>query len=291
MERLNAEAAARAKRERRRANELKARTIQRMQLQMTAPMDIGMEQQDAALGLGQDDVFDLTQARQTQRKDQNAAYTLDGEGDDAMVDSEAEDDQAEAEDEPLDSEEEKERKLTGLEAELDGLYDAYQGRLRERDAKYKVKEARRNNAEREEWGGINDHDDQEDSDSEEGGWDKVQESKVNDDDSSSSDSSDDSDAEAPPVSRILKRRRSGQEQLLDQEKKRQRLVPSAESAKSKVSTSAAAQVWFSQGIFSEINGLDKFSESDSSEGSIDEEASESEEEDQVRRLKSSFTVY
>ncbi|KIJ68338.1 hypothetical protein HYDPIDRAFT_24627, partial [Hydnomerulius pinastri MD-312] len=51
LERLNAEAAAKAKRERRRANEIKTKTIQRMQLQMTAPLDIGLEQNDASLRL------------------------------------------------------------------------------------------------------------------------------------------------------------------------------------------------------------------------------------------------
>jgi AdoMet-dependent rRNA methyltransferase SPB1 len=56
------------KRERRRANEVKTKTIQRMQLQMTAPMDIGMEQHDASLGYGQDDVFDLTGAERGMKK-------------------------------------------------------------------------------------------------------------------------------------------------------------------------------------------------------------------------------
>ena len=47
--------------------------------------------------------------------------------------------------------EEKERKIAELENELDGLYDSYQERLKERDAKYRVKEARRKDKEREEW--------------------------------------------------------------------------------------------------------------------------------------------
>src|ERR1700759_3139720 len=60
LERLNKEATGRAKRARRRANELRTRTIQRMQLQMTAPLDIGLEHQDPALHMGQDDTFDLS---------------------------------------------------------------------------------------------------------------------------------------------------------------------------------------------------------------------------------------
>ncbi|KAF8912762.1 Spb1 C-terminal domain-containing protein [Gymnopilus junonius] len=280
LERLNAQAAARAKRERRRANELKTRTIQRMQLQMTAPLDIGMEQQDAALGIGQDDVFDLTQVKQTQRKDRDVVYTLDGDGDDIMVDSEVEDAEGEADGQPLNSEEEKERRLANLEAELDGLYDDYQGRMRERDAKYKVKEARKNNAEREEWHGIK-ADDEEESDSEEGGWDKFQEAKVDDGDAFSSDSSNESDAEVTPASTALKRRRSEKEQDINQAKKRQRRVLGVASIKPEVSISTAAKVWFSQGIFSDINGLDELSEPGSHESvSGKEEASESDEEGQ-----------
>ncbi|KAL1740567.1 FtsJ-like methyltransferase-domain-containing protein, partial [Schizophyllum fasciatum] len=66
LERLNAEAAARTKRQRRRANEIKTKTIQRMQLQMTAPLDIGMEQADASLG-GQDDFFDLDEVERSRK--------------------------------------------------------------------------------------------------------------------------------------------------------------------------------------------------------------------------------
>ena len=82
-----------------------------MQLRMTAPMDIGMEQADAALG-GQDDIFDLDEGSKALRG-KRAAAGLDDE-------SEAESDEGEGEDEDeaLDSEEERERKLAGLEAEL-----------------------------------------------------------------------------------------------------------------------------------------------------------------------------
>ena len=39
-----------------------------MQLQMTAPIDIGLEQQDAALASGQDDFFDLQGAEKGMKK-------------------------------------------------------------------------------------------------------------------------------------------------------------------------------------------------------------------------------
>ena len=78
LERLNREAEVRTKRERRRANEIKTRTIQRMQLQMVAPFDIGLEQHDASLDLGQDDVFDLSTTEKAMRK-KKAAQLLVGD--------------------------------------------------------------------------------------------------------------------------------------------------------------------------------------------------------------------
>ena len=59
MERLNTEVASRVKRERRRANEIKSKTIRRMQLHMTTPLDIGLEQTDLSLRDGLDDILDL----------------------------------------------------------------------------------------------------------------------------------------------------------------------------------------------------------------------------------------
>jgi AdoMet-dependent rRNA methyltransferase SPB1 len=67
--------------------------------------------------------------------------------------------------EMLDSDEERERKVAGLEAELDGMYDMYQERMKERDAKFKVTEERRKHGQLEEWHGIQEKDsDEEDSD-------------------------------------------------------------------------------------------------------------------------------
>jgi AdoMet-dependent rRNA methyltransferase SPB1 len=254
LERLNAESAARAKRERRRANEIKSRTIQRMQLQMTAPLDIGMNQEDSSLGLGQDDVFDLGRAEEGLRPTQQVAFMRDDDGD-IIIDSDDQDNEAyeegEEDDEDgnvLELEEEREKKMATLEAEMDGLYDAYQDRLRERDAKYKVKESRRKNAEREEWHGIGSRDidqDLEESD-EEGGWEKMQQVKSNDE-TSSVYSTDDSEEE--DVQSKRKRRK-----LQDPPRiaKRQRLISKLDPPK----TSVAARVWFAQDVFTGVNGLD-----------------------------------
>ncbi|EEB96974.1 hypothetical protein MPER_03798, partial [Moniliophthora perniciosa FA553] len=190
LERINAENAAKRKRERRKANEVRQRTIQRMQLQMTAPIDIGLEQQDAALLSGKDDFFDLEGAERGMKK-RGGITQLIGDHGAIMDESEEEEENILEEEEFLDSEEERERRAQGLEEELDGLYDAYQTRLRERDAKFKVKESRKKNMELEEWGGIKDNgDSNEESDDEEGGYDKIHQI---DDDSSSEDEFDDDD--------------------------------------------------------------------------------------------------
>ncbi|KAF8078517.1 Spb1 C-terminal domain-containing protein [Lyophyllum atratum] len=254
LERLNAEAAARTKRERRRANEVKTRTIQRMQLQMTAPLDIGLEQQDLSLG-GQDDFFDLGGTERGLRK-RGGIEKLIGDDGDPVEDSE-EEEVEEDDDEILDSEEDRERKVNGLEAELDGLYDAYQERLRERDAKFKVMEARRTNAEREDWSGIKakgGSDDESDSE-EEGGWDKMQVAKGEVTDDESSDDSDDSDQERPHPKGVKRPHTVDRERTLPSSK-RARLVTKLEEPKSSMSNSKAAQVWFSQDIFSGMDSVD-----------------------------------
>ncbi|KAL0951056.1 hypothetical protein HGRIS_007795 [Hohenbuehelia grisea] len=250
LERLNAEAAARAKRDRRRANEVKTKTIQRMQLQMTAPLDIGLEQHDASLGVGQEDVFDLGGAEKSLRKQGGLSRLANGNLDEL---DESDDDEAPVEedqdDEALDSEEERERKAQQLEAELDGLYDAYQSRLRERDAKYKVKEARKD-ANREEWTGIREPDsDEEDEESEaDGGWDKMEQNKAR---VGESDDSDDSDEEEE----VQRKRRRPTKDNSPRAAKRSRLVTKLDDSKP-TAASRTAQVWFSQDIFKGIGGLD-----------------------------------
>ncbi len=224
-----------------------------MQLQMTAPLDIGLEQHDASLGIGQDDIFDLETTENHLRRRGYLARFANGEGSD---DDDIEAGQNGDEPEALDSDEEKERKLQGLETELDGLYDAYQVRLRERDAKFKVKEAREKNAHREEWGGIKGSED-EDSDEEsgsEGGYDTLH--RVKDDDDESSD--DETDIDDAPSK---KRRRT--DDAPDGSKK-SRLVTKLQEP-----SNQAASVWFSQDVFANMDNLDNISDGDESDG-VDE---------------------
>ncbi|KAJ4486264.1 Spb1 C-terminal domain-containing protein [Lentinula aciculospora] len=246
LERLNAENAARTKRDRRRANEIRTRTIQRMQLQMTAPMDIGLELQDASLG-GQDDFFDLQGAEKGMRKRGGVSGLIGADGV-VMHESDGEEDENATDDELLDSDEERERKTRELENELDGMYDSYQSRLRERDAKFKVKESREKNKEREAWTGIKkDTSSDEDSDAEDGGWEEMERAKRRDDNSSSSGESDEEDErlQASNKKRTLPPAESSRDP------KRARLLTKLKEPIP--SGSQASKVWFSQDIFAGID--------------------------------------
>jgi AdoMet-dependent rRNA methyltransferase SPB1 len=216
--------------------------------------------------LGQDDVFDLVRAENAMREGEIDDDAVD-ESDDDKVEEDASDD-----DVVLDSDQEKERKVMSLEAELDGLYDAYQDRLRERDARYKVMEARRKNVEREEWHGIQDQQDDDDSSSV-GGWDERGGS-----DSSSEDSNSDGDLETSAT----RRKRPRIEDDTSHRSKRPRLVTKLEGPKMPVSKTA--KIWFSQDVFAGIDNaessedeaedVDRFEEDSDDDGMPVDEHSE-----------------
>ncbi|KAI0694877.1 Spb1 C-terminal domain-containing protein [Cytidiella melzeri] len=270
LARLNAEAAARTKRERRRANEAKQRTIQRMQLQMTAPLDIGLEQQDQSLRLGQDDVFDLEHSQRELKRKGGMERLMDEAADDESDEEEDRADEDEDE-EMLDEEEERERKVKALEDDLDGLYESYQERMREKDAKYRVKEARRKDKSREEWGGIQkkDSDEEDESDGEDGGWDNVQAVRARaGEDSDSSDDDDESEVEAPQPSK--KRRRA--EEVVDLTKgvKKARSNGSVNlDGNAAANLSRSAQVWFSQDFFKSA-GIDDVEDDDDEDDDMED---------------------
>ena len=225
-----------------------------MQLQMTAPLDIGLEQYDASLGIGQEDIFDLEGAEQDLRKGRGVSELV-GENSDAS-DTEYEG-ETPSDREDVDATDETERKFAGLEDDLDQLYDAYQQRLRERDAKAKVKQARQTNPElRAEWYGVKEDSDEEEDEEDEddiGGWENMQRAKQDPSDhTSSDDESDDSDSQ--PLNRERRKRRLDSEDNLNVSPKRSRLVTSLEDRRAGV-TSRVAQVWFSQDVFSGVEGL------------------------------------
>lgn len=170
---------AKKRRERRKENEKKQKEVVRMQLNMMAPMDIGMEQQGPQ---GRDALFGLKTVDKS-----NAAAKI-AKGKMALLsEAEAKKDRdsglGSSGDTDDDSDEEEDR----LERELDGLYDQYQERKSAADAKFRAKKARQEHRE-DEWEGVS-GDEQPSSDDEEL-------------DEDSSDESDD-DADSGPSKKML----------------------------------------------------------------------------------------
>lgn len=198
---------------------------------MTAPLDIGLEQNDASLNMGQDDVFDLVNTQRELRKKGGISKLASDEempSDEEQVEEEVE----RSDEEIVDPEEDRERRVSVLEADLDGLYDAYQEKMKEKDAKYRAAEARRKGGQFDEWSGLKGENDTEGGDysSEDGGWEEVAAAKEIDDASS-----DESDYDEPT---------SGQ--------KRKRPNPAFQKPVAVQPPSRAAQIWFSQDIFKDV---------------------------------------
>lgn len=123
------------RKDRRRENERKQKEIVRMQMGMIAPMDIGVEQAGPE---GQDAMFQLKGADRAGLSGKIAkgsmySAPLNESFVKAHDDQGEDDDQDESEDEFLD----------GLEAELDDMYEQYQTHREERNAKARVKRARK----------------------------------------------------------------------------------------------------------------------------------------------------
>lgn len=153
LQRLQEKESAKRKKERRKENEKKRKEIIRMQMHMTTPMDIGMEQ----LGPGGDDAtFSLKRVERDGARDIIASGKL------AEIESDSEDDQTESDYDESDDEGDR------LERELDSLYEQYQERREDRDSKVRAKKARKD-YEAEEWDGFSDSDKEDDEESEEDG--------------------------------------------------------------------------------------------------------------------------
>lgn len=223
---------------------------------MVAPLDIGLEQHDASLDLGQDDIFDLSTTMRKKKVAQLLASS-DGEIGDSS-EAEASDGEDEPDVECLDSGDEKETKIMNLEADLDEMYVAYQDRLRERDAKFKARSLRQQKEGREEWHGIRekDSDDEDTTDeeqSEDGGWSAMEEAKV-----ALDDDSDDSEEDGPVVQKGKKRAMPSD--TSSAAPKRPRLLVDRDELKP--SGSHATKLWFSRDVFAGEGGLEVESDED-----------------------------
>ena len=239
---------------------------------MIVPLDIGMEQQDSALDLGQEDIFDLGRTENGLRKSSSAQFLTDDNGD-LIVESDDEEGDEQDRDSDGVMEDEREEKLRNLEVELDGMYDTYQGRLRERDAKFKVNESRRKNAEREEWNGIQEQASDESESEEEGGWDEMQDAKFDDGSSLSGDSDSEGASSAPG------RKRKRSENVVTNSK-RPRLITDLKQLPSGKTSNTAAQIWFSQDVFTGLEDLNDLNNSDGTDNDGDP-SDDSEDEDSV----------
>ena len=215
-------------------------------------MDIGLDLEDKGLDMGQEDIFDLETEESALRKSKASRTAIN------LMDAQDEESPDEAEeqatDEELSEDERQERRVGALERELDGLYDSYRQRKSERDAKFKVKEAREKNKERDgEWTGFgaqeSDEETDEGEDSGEGGWENTAEAKARVGEDSSDDESDQDDM---PTTK--KRRGDDVVQPLTRNK-RAKLVTKLDGPQSAAHLTKTAQVWFDQDMFKEMGDL------------------------------------
>lgn len=144
------------KREMRKENERKQREIVRMQLNMTAPMDIGMEE---AGPLGEGAMFSLntidkTDAMRRLARGKMVTVSSQGKGRDSVP--------GQTGDVHDESDDEEDR----LERELDSMYDSYRERKAEADTKYRAKKAREERGD-DEWEGLSENSKSQESESSE----------------------------------------------------------------------------------------------------------------------------
>ncbi len=133
------------RKERRKENERKRKEIIRMQLHMTAPFEIGLEQHGPA---GEGGMFNIKTADRARDPKRTGTEEM-------RDDNDAESDASEA-DESEDEDEVGDR----LETELDVMYETFQQRREEADAKARAKRARKEK-ETDEWGGLSDEENKE----------------------------------------------------------------------------------------------------------------------------------
>jgi AdoMet-dependent rRNA methyltransferase SPB1 len=150
LQRLNEQESGRKKRERRRENERKQKEIVRMQLRMTAPSEIGLEQSGPN---GEDAMFALKIVDKADALDKvvkgkmNLVVTQEVEKSRNGVKERQKDDSSESEGERADPEGDL------LERELDLMYQQYQESRSVADAKYRAKKARKEHEDGE-WEGF-----------------------------------------------------------------------------------------------------------------------------------------
>ncbi|RVD80732.1 uncharacterized protein DFL_008625 [Arthrobotrys flagrans] len=227
------------RKEKRRDNERKQKEIVRLQMHMTAPMELGLEQQ---AGPGDDQtMFKLktVDAAGGLREVVKGKMNMVVDEDEAKARAAAAQKEEESEDEESDDAED------ALEDELDRMYEQYVEKKAERDDKFKAKRARKQGND-DEWEGI-DENKKDDVTSDE---DVVAEE--DDDDDSSEDEDDEPE---------------------------QRLVTSLDSEPATTSgLSKKAALFFDQDIFKEFGDIEEGASEGESEEEVDDDGEEEEEE-------------
>lgn len=156
LQALKDKESAKRKREKRRENERKQREIVRMQLNMVAPMDIGMEESGP---MGEGSMFSLKKVDKTDGLKRLAKGRM------SILPTSAE---KKEKDSGLgsspESDDESDDDGDRLEGELESMYSQYQERKSEADAKYRAKKAKEEHND-EEWEGLSVSEHAEESDS------------------------------------------------------------------------------------------------------------------------------
>lgn len=280
--------------------------MQKLQLGMTAPTDLDMEDR----ALAGEEMFDLGEgerelSRAGGRDIGDVVRDADG-----MSESE---DEASAElvpeedDDVLSSDEEREMRLAELEGEIDGHYDEYKDRMAERDAKWRVKQERLRDRNYDSWHGIKegeesddgvdkgyrdgmvrvprrgDADEEEEESEGEGGWDIVaaQKAKLGEEADSDDSESEDEDTEVKPKKKAKITIRPDARAPAEPS----RLLTTLSTADKRAEMSRQAQVWFDQGVFKDVGDLaaldgEDESEEEEEDEDMEEEESEDDEDDE-----------
>lgn len=276
----------RQKREKKRANEKKNATILKLQLNMTAPEDLDNDDR----GLAGEETFDLGEMeREAGRRGKKRAVDDIVADQDGMDASESESEEEESEEEVFDSEEERELRLGALEGELDGMYDDYTQRMAERDAKYKVKQARLKDKNYDAWHGINEEkngggsgsdsdvgvskgwkdqlvrqprrgdalEDDEEEEEEAGGWELRLAGKARVGESDSDSDSDDEDQPAKKSRKATfgKADEGAAKPQVKGKAEGRKLVRSLVEPEERKQMSRQAQLWFDQNVFKGVGDL------------------------------------
>ncbi|GAA93918.1 uncharacterized protein L969DRAFT_21613 [Mixia osmundae IAM 14324] len=271
VDRLKTEEANRKRRDRRRLNEKKARDLQRMQLHMTTPADIGLERQD-----GMDNIFELSAI--DGRSNRIGQTGFDSDDEESLRPSKPKQIIPHVEDESDEDEDisdEEELRIRQAERDLDRQYDSYQNRKLEKDSRYQVKEARKKrDAEEGVWGGIEDAAQSSEDEMTLGAASQKRARQLDSDDEEvdESDVEGDVDAEAEAIMASRGHVRSKEGKLI------QSLVnKKAGTAETKA---RAADLWFDQPAFRDIQGLDALMGLEDASPSVPSSADEGKEEDE-----------